>query len=149
VKRYQKACVDCNKTRLVRADKNNKRCRSCCGKMNIVKNVNQEKTAESNRRRGREQNADKNPNWKGGYITKKGYRVLRKNGKYIFEHRYVMQEHVGRKLLPTENVHHINGNKADNRIENLELWTRAQPGGVRVSDLIRLYMPLIRIEMCI
>lgn len=58
----------------------------------------------------------------------------RKNG-WTLEHRLVMEKKLGRKLLPTETVHHLNGDKTDNRDERLELWLK-QPGGQRVSDLI-------------
>ena len=54
-------------------------------------------------------------------FMKTRYRKMKVNGKTVQVHRYVMEQHIGRPLLSTELVHHINDDRYDNRIENLEI----------------------------
>lgn len=67
-----------------------------------------------------------------GWFDQDGYHKLGKRAA----HRLVMEAHLGRRLLPTETVHHVNGLRTDNRLENLELWVRRHPAGQRLSDRI-------------
>ena len=66
--------------------------------------------------------------------TKGGYVQIKTPCGWVGEHRHVMTQHIGRTLLPSEHVHHINGVRGDNRVENLELWDTSHPSGQRWQD---------------
>jgi len=80
----------------------------------------------------------------GGYL--KVYSPRHPNAQkrgYVLQHVLVMSAILGRSLLPEETVHHKNGDRTDNRPDNLELWSHAQPKGQRVEDKVAWAIDLL------
>lgn len=97
-------------------------------------------------RDGRTRRGPECPVYKTGrYVGQDGYvriwtpdgslgATMRNSRNYALEHRVVMAETIGRPLRRSERVHHRNGDKADNRLKNLELWEESHPPGQRSGE---------------
>ena len=152
--RIQSICCDCGKIFYYKL--RYKRCTSC--EYHRIKKERPEKHREIREKRAKIYNANlriekglpidhvfpKGPRGKG-YLNKKGYLLVTwrdpSDGKVKrkYQHVLIMMHHLARDLRENERVHHKNGIRNDNRIENLELWNLngGQPAGQRVDDKIK------------
>lgn len=84
--------------------------------------------------------------WKGGVHRRKygakrnqpnGYIEIWNGNKWVGEHRFIMEKKIGRKLLRKEHVHHINGNRSDNREVNLVVLTISQHNTLHKTEQVK------------
>lgn len=78
------------------------------------------------------------------YVYFRSHPYADKGGR-VFEHRLIFEQKLGRYLLPFESIHHKNGVRDDNRIENLELWSKVQPTGARMEDLVKWAREILKL----
>lgn len=153
---YWSECPQCSRRKWVARRQFGTMCNPCSVKYKAQpRGANAKKPANSENQRG-----SLNRMWKGGVkAAGKGYVtelvqpidpmfVMAQVGGYVMQHRLVVARAIGRPLQAHERVHHKNGNRSDNRIENLELWFGPHPSGQRASDVLCEQCPYHSLEAC-
>lgn len=124
-------CVVCGKRFIPYHYKNDKFCAGSCSRLAKNRVISGIPINAPKRKKG------------SGFINGSGYKVIFKDHPnstirgQIAEHTWIMSAHLGRPLKKGEFVHHKNSIRDDNRIENLELWSKHHPIGGRVEDKIQ------------
>lgn len=139
-------CLGCSRDGLIIKDKTNSLCIKCDRQRLEEEDPDRKEKRRkylmlySRKKKGTDLDAPKRKStgeWKSfqGYVItyKKDHPNSRSTG-CLLKHVLVMSEHIGRPIKANENVHHINGVRDDNRIENLELWHRGQCSGQRLHE---------------
>ena len=141
-----KNCLICNKGFKTYPSHNKKYCSNKC-KYNSFKTKGHwfygKHFSEKHRKKISEAHkGEKAYNWKGGRRKMGNYISILKpehpfcdNMGYVLEHRLIMEKHLGRYLKPIEEIHHINSNGSDNRIENLQLFTKSEHGKLHCKSI--------------
>lgn len=113
-----------------RLEKNTNICDNC-GK-EFIRNINKNNilkfcSVECSRKYMRGINS---PFYNGGCINSQGYKIITINGKQFYEHRIIIEDFTGRKLNYDEDVHHKDGNKLNNNVDNLEIINKGEHGRI-------------------
>jgi hypothetical protein len=127
----ERVCIACGNTFLARADRDQRACSHACGGQLswATRPYSKDRIPQGNGYVWARVDDPAHPT--ALKLAKKG------RSRYVLEHRLVMERKLGRYLDPRERVHHRNGVRDDNRVENLELWTldHKDPAGVRTTEV--------------
>jgi hypothetical protein len=123
---YKRTCRVCGETQELVQKPSSDRCQPCFNKYD----------------------SPRNGTGNGWRKVNMGYIAGNFNGKWLLKHRVIMEKHLGRKLKTDEIVHHINEDKADNRLSNLEIVDRKLHNAIHKGVPERIFGELLQCNTC-